>query len=105
MPNFINSKLVYFLITEEKINMPFEGRERSGFSRNRNFSGPRRSFGGPREMHKVKCSACGKDAEVPFKPKEGLPVYCRECYMKNKENPGSVSPKAKVEDNSEDFEE
>ena len=44
-----------------------------------------RSFGGPREMHKIKCSECGKDAEVPFKPREdGTPVYCRDCYFKKK---------------------
>jgi len=94
--------------------MPFQGRERKSFggsSGNREFSGNRRSFGGPREMHKVKCSACGKDAEVPFKPKEGLPVYCRDCYMKNKENPGSAKPmsknksKNKVEEEIEDSEE
>ncbi|MFA5332969.1 MAG: CxxC-x17-CxxC domain-containing protein [Candidatus Nanoarchaeia archaeon] len=86
--------------------MPYQGRERKSFSGgNRGFSGGNRSFGGPREMHKVKCSACGKDAEVPFKPKEGLPVYCRECYMKNKENPGSVKPKAQKEEVEEEIEE
>lgn len=47
-------------------------------------SGPRRSFGGPREMHKATCSECGKECEVPFKPVEGKPVYCKECYMKKK---------------------
>jgi CxxC-x17-CxxC domain-containing protein len=39
---------------------------------------------GEREMHKIKCSECGKDAEVPFKPIEGRPVYCRECFMKHR---------------------
>ena len=39
---------------------------------------------GPREMHKAKCSECGKDCEVPFKPAEGRPVYCRDCYSKKK---------------------
>lgn len=54
--------------------------ERRGFGRNGG------GFGGyPREMHKIKCSACGKEAEVPFKPKEGLPVYCKECYLKKKD--------------------
>lgn len=52
----------------------FRGRGRGGFRR----------FSGPREMHKIKCSECGKDAEVPFVPKEGLPVYCRECFFKKK---------------------
>ena len=56
---------------------------------NRN-SGPRtggfnrgfRSNFGPREMHKAVCDECKKECEVPFKPTEGKPVYCRECYAK-----------------------
>ena len=59
--------------------MPYGG----GF-RGRGGGGFRRSFGGPREMHKIKCSECGKDAEVPFKPREGVPVYCRDCFFKRK---------------------
>jgi len=46
--------------------------------------GPRRSFGGPREMHKATCSECGEECEVPFKPTEGKPVFCKECYKKKK---------------------
>ncbi|MDO8516889.1 MAG: DNA-directed RNA polymerase [Nanoarchaeota archaeon] len=38
----------------------------------------------PREMSKATCSECGKECEVPFKPTEGKPVYCKECYMKKK---------------------
>lgn len=41
-------------------------------------------FGGPREMHKATCTECGKETEVPFKPAEGRPVFCRDCYMKRK---------------------
>jgi CxxC-x17-CxxC domain-containing protein len=37
-----------------------------------------------REMHKVKCSDCGKDTEVPFKPSGDRPVYCRDCYQKHR---------------------
>jgi len=44
----------------------------------------KRGFGGPREMHKIKCSECGADAEVPFKPIEGKPVYCRDCFQKKR---------------------
>jgi CxxC-x17-CxxC domain-containing protein len=41
----------------------------------------RRNFDrGPREMHKAVCADCGEECEVPFKPTEGRPVYCRECY-------------------------
>jgi len=38
----------------------------------------------PRAMHKAICSDCGKETKVPFKPKEGRPVYCKECYQKHK---------------------
>ncbi|MFA5613608.1 MAG: CxxC-x17-CxxC domain-containing protein [Methanoculleus sp.] len=36
----------------------------------------------PREFHKAVCSDCGKECEVPFKPTEGRPVYCRDCLPK-----------------------
>ena len=36
---------------------------------------------GPREMHDAKCAECGKDCKVPFKPREGKPVYCRDCFQ------------------------
>lgn len=45
--------------------------------------GGQRSFG-PREMHKAVCSDCGKECEVPFKPTEGKPVYCRDCFQKHR---------------------
>ncbi|MFH2019910.1 MAG: CxxC-x17-CxxC domain-containing protein [archaeon] len=35
-----------------------------------------------REMHKAKCAECGNECEVPFKPIEGKPVYCRDCFRK-----------------------
>ena len=43
--------------------------------------GPSRSFG-PREMHKAVCAGCKAECEVPFKPTEGRPVYCRDCFAK-----------------------
>lgn len=43
--------------------------------------GFRRNFG-PREMHKITCAECGNEGEVPFKPREGSPVLCRECFAK-----------------------
>lgn len=46
-------------------------------------AGFKRDFG-PREMHKAVCSDCKQDCEVPFKPAEGKPVYCKECYPKHK---------------------
>ncbi|HBE89794.1 MAG: hypothetical protein A3E37_05520 [Candidatus Andersenbacteria bacterium RIFCSPHIGHO2_12_FULL_46_9] len=37
----------------------------------------------PKLVH-VKCDRCGRDTDVPFEPKAGQPVYCRECYEKVK---------------------
>ncbi len=53
--------------------------------RNKMAFGERRSFGsGPREMHKATCADCGNECEVPFKPAEGRPVYCQDCYKKHR---------------------
>ncbi len=30
------------------------------------------------------CSECGKVTTVPFKPTQGRPVYCRECFQQRK---------------------
>lgn len=37
-----------------------------------------------RTLYKVKCSECGRDTEVPFKPSGDRPVYCRDCYQKHR---------------------
>src|SRR4030042_3823609 len=37
-----------------------------------------------REMHKATCSDCGNECEVPFKPTEGKPVRCQECFRRNR---------------------
>ena len=49
-----------------------------------------REFGGgfrsdaPREMHKAVCADCKQECDVPFKPIEGKPVYCRQCFAKHR---------------------
>ncbi len=35
---------------------------------------------GPREMFTTTCSSCGKQAQVPFRPTSGKPVYCSDCF-------------------------
>jgi CxxC-x17-CxxC domain-containing protein len=30
------------------------------------------------------CSQCGKETTVPFKPTQGRPIFCRECFMQKK---------------------
>ncbi len=53
------------------------------FDQGNQGGGFRRDFG-PREMHKATCSECNNECEVPFKPTEGKPVYCKDCYRKRK---------------------
>jgi len=59
------------------------------------YNDNRRDFGEnyQRQMYDVKCSECGKQTQVPFKPKEGLPVYCKECYFKHKNSNKSYNNK------------
>jgi CxxC-x17-CxxC domain-containing protein len=33
------------------------------------------------------CSQCGKETTVPFKPTQGRPVYCRECFQQRRAAP------------------
>jgi len=56
----------------------FDRRGGSGGGFRRNFDR------GPREMHKAKCSECGNECEVPFKPTEGREVFCQDCFRKRK---------------------
>ena len=39
---------------------------------------------GQREMHPVVCADCGKDTMVPFLPRGDRPVYCSDCFSKQK---------------------
>ncbi|MFB3828547.1 MAG: zinc-ribbon domain containing protein [Bryobacteraceae bacterium] len=43
---------------------------------------------GPAAHSKVEtltvCSQCGRQTTVPFKPTQGRPVYCRECFLQRK---------------------
>lgn len=60
---------------------------RGGFSRGGGRGGFGRGFGGGRDrgdrpMYKATCSNCGKECEVPFRPTNGKPVYCSECFEK-----------------------
>jgi CxxC-x17-CxxC domain-containing protein len=41
---------------------------------------------GPREMFSATCSNCGKEAQVPFRPTSGKPVYCSDCFRSMRGN-------------------
>ena len=65
---------------------------RNGPRRDSGRRPPRRDFR-PRDQdnqiaHTVICDSCGESCEVPFKPTAGKPVYCDNCFKKNK---GSIS--------------
>jgi CxxC-x17-CxxC domain-containing protein len=30
------------------------------------------------------CTQCGKETTVPFKPTQGRPIYCRECFQQRR---------------------
>ena len=44
------------------------------------YKGGNREDRGPVTMHKATCASCGKTCEVPFRPSDGKPVYCRDCF-------------------------
>jgi len=41
------------------------------------------------EMHSAVCDKCGKDCEVPFKPTQGKPLYCDDCFKDKSREAGS----------------
>ena len=59
----------------------FDERPRRSPRRERDFRDSRR---GRRDVEKTKvnCSTCGKECEVPFKPKTSKPLYCDDCFAK-----------------------
>lgn len=40
--------------------------------------------GGDRQMYTATCAACGKECQVPFQPRGDRPVYCNDCYQKQR---------------------
>ncbi|SHG53970.1 CxxC-x17-CxxC domain-containing protein [Thermosyntropha lipolytica DSM 11003] len=47
----------------------------------RSSSSSSRSSRAPREMYSAVCASCGADTKVPFKPVDGRPVYCMDCFQ------------------------
>lgn len=88
---YLDRDIFALFLVKIPIELSFELKKMS--DRRRRFDGPRKDFNrgprrefdnGPREMFPAKCSDCGKDTEVPFKPTEGKPVYCKDCYQSHK---------------------
>jgi CxxC-x17-CxxC domain-containing protein len=47
-------------------------------------SGPRSAAPHPLEMHKTTCAHCHKVCEVPFRPNGKKPVFCKDCFDRDK---------------------
>jgi CxxC-x17-CxxC domain-containing protein len=58
-----------------RANRMVQGNGSSAYS---GYSQPRR------QMFPAVCAECGKGTELPFEPRDGRPVYCRDCYSKIK---------------------
>lgn len=41
--------------------------------------------GPEKTMHRATCAECGNSCEVPFKPTGGKPVFCSNCFQKEKD--------------------
>ena len=54
------------------------GYSSGGYSGGSNGGGYDRA---PREMFSATCSNCGREAQVPFRPTSGKPVYCSDCFQ------------------------
>ena len=42
--------------------------------------------GGERQMYEVICDGCGVTTQVPFQPRGDRPVYCRDCFERQRQN-------------------
>ncbi|MBC7335050.1 MAG: zinc-ribbon domain containing protein [Clostridia bacterium] len=46
--------------------------------------GARRPGSANRALYRVVCADCGREAELPFQPTGGRPVYCPECFSRRR---------------------
>jgi CxxC-x17-CxxC domain-containing protein len=60
-------------------NDPTRCHECRGARRNRENPGR-----AERQYFEVICDGCGATTQVPFQPKGDRPVYCRECFERNR---------------------
>lgn len=37
---------------------------------------------GERQLFPAVCAECGQETMVPFEPRNGRPVYCRDCFQR-----------------------
>ena len=47
--------------------------------------GPSRGHSYTKTETRTNCSQCGKETTVPFRPTQGRPVLCRECFQQGRQ--------------------
>ena len=71
------------------------GFKSGGFGDKRSFGGGKK-FGGrdfrDKQMFQTTCSNCGKLCEVPFRPVDGRPVFCKDCFEKGRDGAPTARP-------------
>ena len=73
---------------------PTYGDNHSGkrdFSKKR-WGDDNRSGDRPVILHEATCAECGKTCEVPFLPIQGKPVYCKDCFGKQRSTQAGGPP-------------
>ncbi len=45
-----------------------------------------------REVSYVVCAECGKETTVPFRPRLARPVYCSECFNRQRSEAAAAAP-------------
>ena len=53
-------------------------------TRCRDCRSQRKAASRTREMHDAVCAECGASTQVPFVPKNDRPIYCSECFQKQR---------------------
>jgi CxxC-x17-CxxC domain-containing protein len=61
---------------------------KAGGDRSAGYANGRDSYSsrGDREMHSATCTSCGREAQVPFVPRDDRPVYCSECFQQQRQS-------------------
>jgi CxxC-x17-CxxC domain-containing protein len=45
---------------------------------------PAQNYRYPKIETRAICSQCGKETTVPFRPTQGRPIFCRECFQRKR---------------------
>jgi len=81
------------------INRPTAQPQQAQFRPPRHNDRPQHGHGGndfrQRSMYKVICAECNKQCEIPFKPRNDRPVYCKDCFLKRRNSGDSFKPEQK----------